>query len=318
MRGLDLPFFERLNRSKRVLVAGAGGGFDLFSGLPLYFALKEEGKDVHLGSLTFSNLRIASGTWLTEKVLEVTPNAGGSQHYFPERDLARWLQERGEPGRIYAFEREGVRPLADGYARLADHLNLDTVILADGGTDSLMRGDEVDLGTPEEDISSILAVQELDIPSKILVCLGFGIDAFHGVCHALFLENVAALIRTGSFLGAFSLTQEMPAVRRYREACLDVLGRTEMAHESVVCTSILSALEGHFGDYHRTHRTDGSTLFINPLMTQYWCFDIDGVARQILYGDDVRETQTLEGLAKRIDQFRGQLRERRLWKQIPV
>ena len=35
--GFDLPFFQKLSDSRRVLIAGAGGGFDVFSGLPLYF-----------------------------------------------------------------------------------------------------------------------------------------------------------------------------------------------------------------------------------------------------------------------------------------
>jgi hypothetical protein len=39
-----LPFFSILEPSERILIAGAGGGFDLFCGLPLYFALQASGK----------------------------------------------------------------------------------------------------------------------------------------------------------------------------------------------------------------------------------------------------------------------------------
>ena len=81
-----------------------------------------------------------------------------------------------------------------------------------------MRGDEAGLGTPEEDIASIAAVDEVDVPGKYLVCLGFGVDAFHGVCHAHALEAVAELTQQGAFLGALSLTREMPDVRKYMEA----------------------------------------------------------------------------------------------------
>lgn len=41
---------------------------------------------------------------------------------------------------------------------------IDCVILVDGGTDSLMRGDEVELGTPTEDMSSIAAIHQLKVP----------------------------------------------------------------------------------------------------------------------------------------------------------
>ncbi len=47
----------------------------------------------------------------------------------------------------------------------------------DGGTDILMRGDESGLGTPEEDMASLAAVHGLDVPEKIVVCAGFGVDA---------------------------------------------------------------------------------------------------------------------------------------------
>src|ERR1700739_3415653 len=50
---------------------------------------------------------------------------------------------------------------------------------------------------------------------------GFGIDAYHGVCHANWLENVAALTSEGAFLGATALLKRMPEVRLYLEAVND-------------------------------------------------------------------------------------------------
>ena len=41
------------------------------------------------------------------------------------------------------------------------------MVLVDGGTDSLMRGDEVGSGTPEEDTASLAAVNALwGVPDK--------------------------------------------------------------------------------------------------------------------------------------------------------
>jgi hypothetical protein len=51
-----------------------------------------------------------------------------------------------------------------------------------------------------------------NVPRKYLAAIGFGVDAFHGVSHALFLENVSNLIKTGGFLGTFSLIKEMKEV----------------------------------------------------------------------------------------------------------
>jgi hypothetical protein len=303
MTFLRLPFFAELESAQNVLVAGAGGGYDIFSGLPLYFGLRAAGKTVHLANLSFSHLEAATGRRLAQGVLEVTADAQGTAAYFPEFFLSGWFRQQGEEVPVYAFERTGYKPLVEGYRALVDHLQTDTVILVDGGTDSLMRGDEAGLGTPEEDMTSIVAADDLHVPRKYLVCLGFGVDSFHGVCHAHALEAVAELTRQGGFLGAFSLLREMPEVQRYIEAT-EFVFRAMVHHPSIVSASILSALEGHYGDHHRTPRTEGSTLWINPLMTLYWCFRLEAVARRLLYRDGIKQTQTMWDVMEAIEAFR--------------
>jgi len=49
------PFTAKLEDAQRILIAGAGGGFDIFCGLPLYFALTAQGKEVYLANLSFTN-----------------------------------------------------------------------------------------------------------------------------------------------------------------------------------------------------------------------------------------------------------------------
>ncbi len=217
--GFEVPFFSELEESQRILIAGAGGGFDVFSGLPLYFLLKDSQRDVYLANLSFSSLPESVGRCVTPGLLEVTADSQGYAYYFPEQVLSNWFRQQGEEVSIYSFHRMGVKPILAGYRELVRELDLDTVVLVDGGTDSLMRGDEAGLGTPFEDMASIAAVHQLDLPKKYLVCLGFGVDWFHGVCHAQVLEAVAEMTREGGFLGAFSLLRTMPAVARYMEAC---------------------------------------------------------------------------------------------------
>src|SRR5947209_3070929 len=155
---LKLPFFDELESAKRVLIAGAGGGFDVFGGLPLYFALRGAGKEVFLANLSFSSLRPDAGRYLTPTLVEVTADSEGSKYYFPEKHLSQWFRDRGQEVPVYCFHRTGAAPVARGYAALAAELKPDTVVLVDGGTDSLMRGDEDGLGTPQEDVASIAAV----------------------------------------------------------------------------------------------------------------------------------------------------------------
>jgi hypothetical protein len=303
---LRIPFFDDLVPAKRVLIAGAGGGFDVFSGLPLYFALRAEAKEVFLANLSFSNLPPSAGRHLTPTLVEVTADSDGSTQYFPEKHLSQWFRECGSEVPIYCFHRAGAAPMVRGYKALQEVLNFDTLILVDGGTDSLMRGDEAGLGTPQEDIASIAGGSSLDeslVPRKFLVCLGFGVDAFHGVCHVDVLESIARLSVDGDYLGAVSLTLDMHEVQAFRAATRYVQERTR-DRESIVCASILSAIEGKFGNYHATRRTAGSELFINPLMALYWCFRLSGIARRNLYLDRILATEEYFDLSRAIERFR--------------
>ena len=123
----------------------------------------------------------------------------GGDRYFPERRLAEWLHEAGYPPAVYAFEKVGVRPLREAYAHLVCDLGVGAVVLVDGGTDILMRSDEAGPCTPAEDMTSLATVSKLSGVEAFVASLGFGIDTYHGVCHAHGLENIAALERDGGY-----------------------------------------------------------------------------------------------------------------------
>jgi hypothetical protein len=108
---------------------------------------------------------------------------GGDRGYFPESNLSQWFRnsEKQEVP-IYTIDRSaGVKPSRKIYQALVEKLSLDAIVLVDGGTDSVMRGDEDGNGSPEEDMTSIAALKKVKVQTKILACLGFGVDCFHGV-----------------------------------------------------------------------------------------------------------------------------------------
>jgi hypothetical protein len=305
---LRLP--KALEESRRVLIAGAGGGFDIYAGLPLRARLRALGKEVFLANLSFTYLGGTDAKRLTPALYAVDKATEGEGAYFPERTLARFLGRRGEATTVFAFEKVGVVPLREAYEHLVRTLAVDAIVLVDGGTDILMRGDEAGLGTPSEDITSLAAVASLSVPVRMVSCVGFGIDAFHGVCHAHWLENVARLAGDGGFLGAVALLQRMPEVKLYLEAVDDADAATP-ERPSIVNGSVASAIEGRFGDHHRSSRTKGSTLFINPLMGLMWMFDLPTVARGCLYIDRLTETQTIWDVQLAIEAFRDGLTTRK-------
>lgn len=301
--------FSELDGATRVLVAGAGGGFDVYGAVPLYAALRRRGLDVVFGSLSFTNLAEVRGRRPTAACVEVEPETPGPDAYFPERSLARFFAQRGLDARVFAFEKAGVVQLREAYAQLIEELELDALVLVDGGTDILMRGDEHGLGTPVEDMTSLAAAADLELPRKSVCCIGFGIDAFHGVRHTQFLENVAALSKSGGFWGCVSVLPGSDEGRLYLDAVNHAAGETQ--RRSIVHGSVADAVEGAYGDVHRyPERTKGSTLWINPLMAMYWTFNLDAVASANLYLGDLAKTASVWDVQLAIEAARNRLPRR--------
>lgn len=303
MRLSQIPLLERIERGQRILLAGAGGGFDVFTALPLYHHLREKGKTVHLASLSFSELKKTRGFNPRSDVTEVHRDSGGDDDYFPERYLCEWFSLQGQPLVIYCFAPTGVQSLVSVYRELVQRLELDTIVLVDGGTDSLMRGDEPSLGTPAEDMASIVAVHQLEVPNKVLTVLGFGVDAAHGVCHAYVLEAMAELTTQGAYLGGFSLLPGMPELTTLSQA-IDYVHERMPQRKSIVLGSILAAAQGRFGNVDGIV-PDGveSQLFVHPLMSMYFGFDLDAVARRCLYRDFMERTTTRWDVARAIGNY---------------
>ncbi|GAA2013839.1 DUF1152 domain-containing protein [Catenulispora yoronensis] len=313
----DLPLFAALADSHRILVAGAGGGFDIYGGLPLALALRGRGAEVFLGNLSFVGSGITLDSWLAPDVAAITPSSGGFAEYNPERTLARWLDTVGEPSTVYAFQRTGVEPLRAAYRALVEHLEIDAIVLVDGGTDILMRGDEAGLGTPEEDMASLGAVAGMpEIPVRLVVSVGFGIDAYHGVNHVQVLENLADLEADGAYLGAFSIPRASREGALYLDAVAHAQEHTPL-RPSIVHGQIASAMLGVSGNVHFTQRTHNSVLFVNPLMAMYFTVTVEGLAARHLYLPRLEGTQTIGQISTVIGAFRDDAAAHRVPRQFP-
>jgi hypothetical protein len=309
--------FQQLATARRIFVVGAGGGYDIFSGVPLALHLRSRGQAVVLGNLSFVDLPRTDCAEITKGTYVVTPETR-DQAYFPEKFVIDWLGRRGETSMpMIAFSRTiGVADRIKAFRAAIEAYDIDAIVLVDGGTDSLIFGDEPGLGTITEDASSCVAANELGLERAYLACLGFGVDHFHNVSHYAFLENAATMIRDGGFLGTFSLLREHPE----GAALLDLV---DYANErlpqfgSIVCNSIASAVRGEFGNYHATARTGGSELFINPLMAQYWCFRLRNVVARMHFAEAVKGTRMMQQVDTQIDKVRLGLKLRK-WTSIPL
>jgi hypothetical protein len=300
---LNIPIIDELAKCKSLLIAGMGGGFDVFCGLPIYFELKKRGVNVHLANFSFSDIEnMRHGIRLSRTLVGVTFDAQNIYPYFPEFYLAEWLKiNQKEDIPIWCFQKTGALPLTENYKILAEHLSLDGVLLIDGGVDSLVRGDEAEKGTVIEDATSLFAVNELsNIKNRYIVCLGLGAE--RDMTYAHIFENIAAITKEGGFWGSCSLTLSMSAYQDFENAVLHV--QSKPFHDpSVINSSIISAVRGNYGDYHLTEKTKGSHLWISPLMAIYWFFDFDIVVKRNLFLSQLHGTLTFRDALSRVMEF---------------
>ncbi len=254
---MNLPEIFHNFRDRNILIAGIGGGYDIYCGLPLYFQLLDSAKSCHLANYSFADL--TSGVPGMKGVLDRITRVDGIP-YHPEGYLANHLQKE-----VWQIGKHGVQVVEKAYKHMLKELEIDLLILVDGGVDSLMQGDEHGNGTCLEDSISLAAVKDLPI-EKYLVCCGFGTEVEDDLCHYHVLENMAALSKDGTFLGACALTKEMEEFGFLSDACHYVFEekKCKLSH---ISPRIIRAARGDFG----------TKELLSPLMTLYWFYKADPV-----------------------------------------
>lgn len=101
---------------------------------------------------------------------------------------------------------------------------------------------------------------------------------------------------------------------------VDLVGyanQRQPSHASIVANSIASAVVGEFGDHHATDRTAGSKLWITPLMSMYWAFDLQAVIDRHLYLEDLEATTSMFDVVSAITAWEAR-RPHRHWEHFPI
>ena len=178
------PQFQNLSFEDGILLAGCGGGYDCFVSLPLYFNLRAKYKNVYISNLSFTaSKHLEKFKKIGKCCYEINHSKYRAityekheRNYFPEYELSRELAES-----IYAFHVESLNHYKSSLEDLVSLLNIKTIIVCDGGCDSIIKGTEKILGTPVEDMMTIAAVNELsknNIIKSYLLILGATVDTF--------------------------------------------------------------------------------------------------------------------------------------------
>ena len=307
---LNIPDLDSLKQCDNLLIAGMGGGFDIFCGLPIYFELVKMGKQVHLANFSFSNIEDLENTVkLTDTLAEVTSEISEESPYFPEKYLSEWFKEKHNKRQsIWCFHKTGAMDLVSNYQKLIAHLSIDGILLIDGGVDSLIIGDEKQTGSLIEDALSLLAVNEqANLKYRGVGCVSFGSE--RDLSYGHILENIANLTKKGGFKGSCSLVKEMESYKEFESAVLFVQAKPYQ-DPSVINSSLISAVQGEYGNYHLTTKTRGRQLWISPLMPIYWFFDFEKLVNENLYLNQLQYTTSFMDAMNRYLSVRSFLKPR--------
>lgn len=304
---------------RNVLLCGCGGGFDFVHSMLLYPELTRLGKRVVVGSYSFGQPEAIEGAETVfqsgdVQVRRVTARSVPPRHYGPEVHLCSFLdgrQPERAPHAVYAYYARAfsVPVLRRLYEKWVAEHAIDAVVLVDGGSDSLMAGDEEGLGDPVEDAVSVAAVAGLSgLRAKILVSVGLGSDRFNQVSDAASLRAIAELTGQGAFLGALAVEPASPGFEFYR-SCLEHI-EARQSFRSVLASNIVSSVRGGFGRAGATGRAKDS-VFLWPLMATLWAFDVEKVAQRSLIAGWIRDCETVFECHEALERGRRRLGERR-------
>jgi hypothetical protein len=324
---------------RTVLIAGFGGGFDFVHGAILLPELHRLNKKIIFGSYSFGDPQDLQGQDAEIVFQSDETNLGEDQgvcvkrvtgrstarhaEYAPEIHMCSFLDSeypKNAPHWMYAYyARAFTVPLLRRFYEHVVHTHaVDCVLLIDGGSDSLMAGDEAGLGDPLEDTVSVAAVATLTNPRirlKALLCLGLGTDRFNNVSDAASLRAISELTAEDGFLGCMSLLKDSEPMRVYKACVAHISSRQEF--RSVLTGCIIAAAEGAFGaDVPReladNHRVKPGETYIWPLMSVVWAFHAEAVYQRSMIARWIEEEKTKEGMHKAF------LREQRLVQARPV
>ena len=298
---------KTISNSRNILLVGIGGGFDFVQGIPVYEKLFELGKNVIWANLSFTRLDSLSGYdkyVLVNSTTEDIPNF----NYFPEKYLCEWYEKTHKRSlSIYAFPRFGPKIIKNIVDMIIDKHQIDLIICVDGGTDSLMRGDEPELGTPEEDLSTLCALSFHENIEQLLITTVFGVDHYHGVQHYYFLKSVAELSKVNGFYGVESLLAESKEAKIYCDA-LNYIHDKMPLYKSIVASCLFEALNSTFGDTKLPVEPRDAESFITPLTSMYWYFDAKKVVDRCLYKKDILDLSLYYEVIDAIKEFRKDIK----------
>ena len=249
---------------KTILITGCGGGFDFTHSLLLIPSIIQLQKHFVIISNSFTNIYCMSDfevVYQSKKERRcvgrlIIPKEMDFQGYFPEIHLVNYLAKVYGPDHgnvVYGMDANSgdYTTNIEFYSDIITKHSIDMIITIDGGSDSLMRGDEYGIATVYEDWLSLITINDLNdkFSDKILysdlLTVGIGVDRFHGASDASSLRAIAEITRMGGFLGNCSIMPNSNCLKIYSDFIEYHNSKSESS--SIIQSMVLASAVGQYG-----------------------------------------------------------------------
>lgn len=229
-----------------IVLAGCGGGYDVFGSMVLYHGYKES-HNVILTNLSNTNPNTLKRLSIEypQKVKEICYHCfeilpghyADDVGFFPEYLLANQIKHS-----VFAIcEYNSVAHIMHFYDMLLERekeKSLIDVYLVDGGCDVVLSGNETGSTRCVEDIMHYKALLQIDKFKNIFVCaIGLNTDCNHGVNYDELVARLIELDKEQIIIGSDVLSLDDPKVKYYHDIFMNCKPSMSLVH-SFVCSAL--------------------------------------------------------------------------------
>ena len=270
----------------KLLVGGLGGGGDVIASLATAFYLESLGfETVMTGVHRWSMEAVTGGVKLSEALIQVDSSLRSSKR-IPEIAVAETLNRKT----YLVLMGSRVDKAENAFKTLFESENIEGAVLVDAGGDSLVRGDEAQLGSPFTDHPAAAALVRASRSAGVKAVVGVAaLGADYEIPFSLLLENFQSLVARGAYMGCYKPTGNV------REAFLREAGRVLKRVPSFMSTIYYLAVKGEFGPRYFSILYFKGTFNIERHHAYTFYFDAEKlcthslICTMALHNNDVKE-----------------------------
>jgi hypothetical protein len=301
-----------------IIIAGCGGGYDIFGGIPLYLEQKELKKNIVTINLSFTNQKKLSTLSNLNQVKKINDKCYLINHknikekidyYFPEYYFSKHLDCE-----IYVLIVDStIQEIINSYNTILDlYKDVYKIYLVDGGCDVLLKGDESGLATPVEDMMHLYAVQTLYINEKYICAIGMNVDTFtekekdnadDDPTEIELIKRLEYLEKNNILLKKYLWNIKDDKVKKYYDMVINSNPINTIVH-SFICSSLENKTGVYIPEYIKK-RVNKSHINLGELTKTFVICDLDMLYKDNLYIDSILQIEDDRDIVdQKIDNFR--------------